>query len=237
MRFLIKFATRGRLSWFCKAIDNIQTTFDGNEYRILVTADIDDPSMREEGIPTWIRDSHKITIVHGHSESKIHAINKDMEISGDWDVLVCMSDDMFFEVHGWNRIIESKIKEFFPEGDCFLHFDDGYVHDALATMTIVDRKYYQRDNYIYHPSYKSFSCDAEAFYVAIMRGRHKYFPEILARHQHPTNKPIPNDETYRRNSLHTDHDTKNYFERLRRHFDEPTGSEILKSRTELKRYL
>lgn len=239
-KILIKYASRSRPQWFRKAIANIYSTVSDREnLSILVTYDEDDmtmnnPSMLQfmeehEGLSSWRK---------GKSESKVHAINRDLDKVIDfWDILVVMSDDMHFNVFGWDNIIRQRMKDHFPDGDCFLHFNDGYVKDALATMSIMDRKYYERDLYIYHPSYKSFSCDAEAFYVALMRGRHRYFDEILATHQHPSNAKIPNDELYAANSLHTPHDTKVYFERLKRYFDEPFGHEILKARPELKNYL
>lgn len=235
--YLIKYASRGRAEWFKKAVNNITETIHTKDYLILVSADEDDEQMNCDNIKWFCGLNEHIKLVYGKSDSKIHAINRDMEQSGDWDVLVCMSDDMTFNEYGWDNVIRNKMNQCFPDGDCFLHFSDGYVKDALATMSIMDRKYYERDGYVYHPSYKSFSSDAEAYYVAMMRERHMYFPEVLANHQHPTNTKIGNDALYKANSLHTEHDTETYFERLRNYFHEPTGHDILNSRPELKPYL
>jgi hypothetical protein len=141
-------------------------------------------------------------------------------------------------VQGWDNIIRQRVRDTWGTStDWFAHFDDGYTGAALSTMSIMGRDYYKRDGYIYHPSYKSFSCDAEAYYVALMRGRHKYFNEIIFRHQHPSNGKLPYDEIYRINSLATPHDTKNYFERLAKYFNEPAGHDTLRSCPELKKYL
>lgn len=219
-KILIKFATRGRPNWFIKAIANIFNTVTYPEHlHILVTLDDDDDSMNTAEIKAFMDGVEQLSYHYGKNVSKIEAINRDMDKSGDWDILVNMSDDMQFVSIGWDNTIRQFMEENFPEGDCFLHFDDGYVREALATMTIIDRKYYLRDGYIYHPSYKSFSCDAEAYFVAVARKRHKYFPMILARHQHPANAPVKNDKTYQVNSLHTPHDTHNYWARLHRDFD------------------
>lgn len=231
---LIKYATRGRPQWFRKAIMNIMNTISNPEFVVLVSIDRDDESMLTHEMFLFMQSYENIEYVIGGSDSKIEAINRDMNdiadgpslrfrksnFAGirDWDILVVMSDDMFFTQLGWDNVIRQRILDHFPGGDCFLHFNDGYVKDALATMSIMDRKYYNRDGYIYHPSYKSFSCDAEAFFVAKARGRHRYFPEILATHQHPANAKIPTDDTYHRNSLHTPADTKNYWERLHNDF-------------------
>jgi len=224
MRFLIKFASRGRPLWFKKAVENILVTIKTQNFEILVTADLDDHSMNNPEIKAFVDCSRNTFIVYGHSESKIDAINRDMDQAGEWDILVNMSDDMLFVLEGWDRMMERRIRDIWGYSfDFFAHFNDGYAKDALATMSIMGRDYYKRDGYIYHPSYKSFSCDAEAYYVAIMRGRHHYFDDELFVHQHPANRPVPNDDTYRRNALATEADTKNYWERLNRYFDESHG--------------
>lgn len=239
MKILIKYATRGRPEWFRRTIANIVNTISSDNYVILVSVDMDDATMHDRSIVRFCNAHEKVMVVGSKkSRSKIEAINRDMEFVNDWDILVNMSDDMHFTVKGWDNIIRQRVKEVWGDSlDWFAHFNDGYTKDALPTMSIMGREYYERDGYIYHPSYRSFSCDAEAMYVAQMRGKHQYFPEIIFLHQHPANMPISNDSTYIRNSLHTDHDTKNYFERLARYFDEPTGHEFLKARPELKQYL
>ena len=234
---LIKYATKSRPQWFRKAIANIIATVSDPNYEVLISADHDDITMFNPNMLQFIKAHPQLTLVFGDSKSKIDAINRDMEVAGDWDFVVNTSDDMFFNSFGWDNIIRQRMKDNFPEGDCFLHFNDGYTGDLLPTMSIMDRKYYNRDGYIYHPSYKSFSCDAEAMYVAMMRGRYKYFDEIIALHQHPSNTPQTNDSLYQANSLHTSHDVANYFERLKNYFAEPSGHEILKARPELKQYL
>jgi hypothetical protein len=228
-KILIKYPSRMRPQWFRKAIANIYNTISDREnFRILVTCDEDDITMQNPAMIEFMNGHENLSFIFGKSESKIHAVNRDMNLADEWfwpwDVLVVMSDDMHFVQFGWDNVIRQRMKDNFPEGDCFLHFDDGYVKDALATMAIMDRRYYERDNYIYHPAYRSFSCDAEQMFVAVARGRHKYFPEILARHQHPANMPQPNDELYSANSLHTPHDTKVYWDRLHNNFDLGPGS-------------
>lgn len=235
---LIKYATRGRPVWFKKAIANIISTIVTQDYKILVSADFNDTTMNNPDIFAFIAKHPKITIIHGNSKNKIEAINADMEFAENWDILVNMSDDFFFTVHGWDQRIMQRVKDVWGDSlDFFAHFNDGYCADKLPTMAIMGRKYYDRDGYIYHPSYRSFSCDAEQMYVAIMRERHHYFSEVLFLHQHPANTPHHGDETYRVNSLHTPHDTKNYFERLSQYFHEPIGHHILKALPELKQYL
>jgi len=216
---LIKFATRGRPEWFKKAIVNILGTKRTRSIIILVTADEDDPTMNNDDIRKFVERYFSVVIIYGKSESKIHAINRDIDQMGNWDILINMSDDMMFIVDGWDDIMVKMIQEVWGDSlDFFAHFNDGYIGDKLASMSIIGKTYYERDNYIYYPEYKSFSSDAEAWFVARARGRHHYFPEVLFLHQHPTWTPRSDDETYRRNSLATPHDLEVYWRRLNSNF-------------------
>lgn len=220
MKILIKYATRGRSKWFQKAINNIVETIGDVDYKILVSADLDDVEMNNEWIQEFCKNK-KAILNYGHSDSKIHAINRDMEHAGEWDILVNMSDDMHFVTPRWGQYLIQCIQNRWGNSlDFFAHFNDGNAGEALATMSIIGRTYYERDGYIYYPGYKSFSCDAEAYYVAILRGCHHYFPNIFFLHQDSRNSPPPSDKVYQKNSLATHHDTKLYFERLNNNFGE-----------------
>ena len=173
-----------------------------------------------------------VVVQGGTSESKIHAINRGLEIVGDaFDILLCMSDDMRPVHHGWDQVIAQRASQTWPGSrDWFAHFSDGAVGAALPTMSIMGRDYFLRDGYIYHPAYKSFSCDAEAMFVAMMRGRHADFPEVLFRHEHPAFAAAPDDATYQRNYGHLHTDAEIYFERRRHLFMSPIRSASLSIR-------
>jgi hypothetical protein len=220
-KFLIKYATRGRPRLFMKAIHNIKNTIQTKDYQVLISADVDDKTMNNKQVQKYVNQTKNLKIVYGHSTSKIHAINRDMQNVEPWGILVNMSDDMVFKIRGWDQKIINHSRAVWGDSlDWFGHWSDGYVGAALSTMSIMGRTYYERDNYIYHPSYKSFSSDAEAYYVAVARGCHHYFPEVLFKHElHPAySKKNKNDAVYKKNSHFTEHDTKNYFERLNNDF-------------------
>jgi len=219
---LIKYATRGRANQFIDAINNIQNTINASDYVILVSADANDLSMNNDRIKDFVKDKSNVILKFGDSDSKIDAINRDMDVVQDWDMLVNMSDDMEFIAKGWDYIMLELIQnEWGDSTDYFAHFNDGRVGEALPTMSVMGRDYYKRFQYIYHPSYSSFSCDAEAMYVAMMLGKHKYFPVVLFTHNHPAWTHAKNDTTYIINSLASEYDTKNYFKRLNNYFDVP----------------
>ena len=211
-KILIKYASRGRRDLFLSRMKNIQDTISKSAtYLILVSIDEDDSSMKN------LPDFSNTYICVGKSNNKIEAINANMNVVPNWDLLINFSDDMEFVVNDWDLEIQ---KHYTP--DCFIHFNDGYVGDKLPTMSIMDKVYYNRFGYIYHPSYKTESCDAEAMYVAMMLGKHKYINTVLFKHKHPCNTGGGTDETYKRNGVFAKDDHKNYFERMKNYFDIPT---------------
>jgi len=230
MKILIKFATRGRAIKAKATIDNIFATISHKiDFAIVVSADLDDPEMNNPGMLAYMNHRENILFCLGTSKSKIDAINRDMDnpwiksYLGTWDMLINMSDDMTFTVQDWDLKMKELVEWVWGEGytDWFAHFNDSRVGILLPTMSIMGRKYYERDGYIYHPDYKSFSCDAEAMYVAMMRHRYHYFAEALFSHDHPSFIGGANDVTYTVNSQATTHDEKVYWARLNNYFHEP----------------
>jgi len=243
MKILIKYPTKGRRGLFEDTLRNIQHTISGeNEHRIEVTLDGDDISMNDFNV---LDDKHKhVTLRYGQSLSKIHACNRDMDIitaNYDWDILVLMSDDMKWVVNYWDRILVNKVYKI-GSLDCFLHFNDGYLGEKLPTMSIMGREYYERFFYIYPPCYKSFSCDAEAMFVAQMLNKWHYYDEVIFKHEHPANNPMlaKYDETYHLASKHSQHDIDTYFKRMQKLFyvnNPVTIPGILKAEMEAKGWL
>ena len=188
MRILFKYTSRSRPKEFLRGLYSIIDNVASDNYDVLVSLDLDDPKLDQYG---------NCSAVIGTSTGKIDAINRDLnEYQGDWELIVNMSDDMIFTVKGFDNIIRDLFVKHFPNGDGFLHLNDGHQGDNVSTMSIMDRKYYERDRYIYHPEYKSLWCDAEATEVAWMRGRYAYEPIIIFDHLHPAWGLAPNDPQY-----------------------------------------
>jgi hypothetical protein len=222
MIFLIKFASKGRPAKFIDGLNNIRSTISKDaQYHILCTLDVNEQWANEYNKLINKTDLTNVSFANTEkSLGKIHAINYGVnEYTGKWDCLINFSDDMAFVVNGWDKIISDRIKLSWKDSlDFFAHFNDGFVGDKLPTMSIMGREYYERFFYIYPNCYKSFSCDAEAMYVAMMLNRHKYFPDCLFKHFHPGNMRMATDQTYRENDVHSKQDTEVYFNRLNKNF-------------------
>lgn len=184
MRIIYKLASRERPYKCIKAIENIQQFSQHGDFRIVVTADTDDPSMVDKEVRDKIISYKNTSILYGTSLNKVDAINRDMALFTDWDILINMSDDMEFIQHGFDLTI---IKDFesFRSLDLLLHYPDQKAWFAMITMAIMGRDYYNRDSYIYNPVYKSLFCDNEQMEVAKMRGRYKYIKKRLFNHNNP----------------------------------------------------
>jgi hypothetical protein len=189
MKILFKYATRSRRDNFLRGIDSIRYNISDKEnYHILISVDKDDDKM----YPLPVLDCNH-TYVVGESRDKVHAINRDIDgFDFDWDILVCMSDDMVFTQPRFDDILRDVVPL-----DGFVHFPDGN-RDDLCTMSIMGREYYNRDKYIYNPAYKSLFCDDEAQQVAKLRGCYKFVDRIIFNHLHPAYGKAIFDEQYQR---------------------------------------
>lgn len=213
MKFLINIATRRRPQQLAELLFNVRSTISGNHpYQILLKIDVDDHSYSKMNFSG-------ITVLRPPAVSKIFATNYGVGAQ-DFECVINLSDDQRFSKPSWDDALVKLIRSVWPEGtDFYVHLNDFYVAHRLATMDVKGREYYDRDGYIYHPSYNSVSCDAENLFVAMLRGRHHYFPEVLFKHLHPANtKTGRNDDTYTLNHQYDQIDTDNYFKRMAANF-------------------
>jgi len=195
-KILFKYASRSRNEKFFDGLDNILSNLnDLNNFCILCSLDADDETMNNQQSIKRITEYVKkypanIVIKFGKSKNKIDAINRDVnefKERFDFDILVNFSDDMQFIVNSFDKIIRDKFYIAYPNLDGNIYFNDGFVGDAISTMSIIGRKYYDKFNYIYHPSYHSLWCDNEYTMVAKSEKKIVYFDEKIYIHNHPAN--------------------------------------------------
>jgi hypothetical protein len=198
MKIVYNFATRSRPEKCLNVIRNIFQSSLHENYSIVITADVDDPTMNNRDMINKINSFPKTKIFFGFSKSKIDAINKNIGLLGDFDILVNISDDQLFIMKGFDQEIIKDMQEYFPDGDGFLHYPDSHAKDKLPTMSIMGKKYLDRFGYIYHPSYVNVYCDNEAMEVAIILGKHKFIDKNIYDHFHPVWGMAEWDEQYRK---------------------------------------
>lgn len=214
MTILFKATSRSRPQRLKKTIDSIVSNLSGQvDYFIQISLDEDDSTLAEYF--KLISAEHEKII--GTSKNKIDAINRDMDLVDRWwDILVNVSDDQVFIKQNFDLNI---LEAFVQNNDLFVHFPDGNQGD-LATMSIIGREYYKRDNYIYNPEYISVYCDNEAQDVAKLRGCYKLVNKHIFNHEHPAWGKGQTDEQYLKteNPQVYEKDRQTYIKRASKNF-------------------
>ena len=214
---LFKLATRSRMQKAYNSILNIMEMCQSDNYTILLSCDFDDAAMKN-----FKFNDSRVVICYGTSKNKIDAINRDLDVIKDWDILINTSDDMVFTTKGFDNIIR---QDFAGNLDQVLHYSDGNQKENIMTMSIMGKEYYERFNYIYYPDYMSLWCDAEATDVAVLLGKYKYMGDdkVLFRHMHPAWGLAESDEQYQKTESQEmwNHDYKVILERKARSYDLP----------------
>lgn len=223
MKILFNYATRGRRFNFLRGIDSI---FDNigkqNDYHVLISVENELHDSQMHPLPN-LKCPHTYRINKEAPTSKVDAINRDLNEfleEYDADIIINMSDDMIFKQRGFDDIIRSWFTHEKHGNaiitsynlDQFLHFPDGNRGD-LCTMSILGRKYYDRDKYIYHPDYKSLWCDNEAQEVAQERDCYTKVETIIFHHLHPAYGRARFDKRYEETEAFNSVDSKTYARR------------------------
>ena len=217
MNLVIKFPTRGRANKFLNVLNRYIEFMDDKSTRIIVSCDNDDETMKQSYVTDELSNMKNVTVVFGDSKTKIEACNADIK-DVDFDIVLLASDDMVPQVRGYDTIIKESMKDYFPNTDGVLWFNDGYQSRAMNTLCILGKKYYDRFGYIYHPDYISLWCDNEFTVVANMLGRQKYFEQVIIQHQHPAAGFGENDSLYNENDKYNDADMSTFMRRQQNRF-------------------
>jgi hypothetical protein len=219
MKLLIKFPTKNRSFKFLKVLKDYYDYIENlDNVEFLITLDDDDDEMKSEYVIKVLEKYSNLSYVFGKSESKIHAINRDLNNFSNWDIVLLASDDMIPKIKGFDNIIISKMKEFYPDTDGVLFFNDGYKKNELNTLCILGKKYYERFNYIYYPEYKSTWSDNEFTEVANILKKQTYFDEVIIKHEHPDWGYGRHDSIHNKNHMDVSYDRNLFLKRKNDNF-------------------
>lgn len=187
MKILVKFPTFNRPKQFFNTLyEYYKKCSSLNDIYFLVSIDTNDITMNNQKVLEGIGSYPNLKLIIGDSLSKIHAINRDIDlIDIKWDILLLASDDMVPVKLGYDDIIRSDMKRYYNNLDGVLWYNDGFQKDKLNTLSILGYNYYKRFNYIYYPEYKSVYADNEFTEVSKILNKVKYFDNVIIQHQHP----------------------------------------------------
>jgi hypothetical protein len=149
--------------------------------------------------------------IYNNNRSAIDAINKAAEIATG-DLFVTVSDDFDCPEH-WDSLL---INELQGKEDYCVKTQDG-LQPTLMTLPIMDRVYYERFGYIYHPDYRHMFCDQEMTAVAHMLGKVIALPLVFAHNHYSTGK-FQRDAVTIRNNATWQQGERVFNERLKTNF-------------------
>lgn len=219
---LIKMPTRGRFDRFFETLDlYYQKLSNKVSYHFVISCDIDDPVMNSEETINKLKTYPNLSFYFEDNKSKIEACNRNIDSHLDFDVLLLASDDMIPVQDGYDEIIVSNMKHYFPDTDGVLHFNDGVRGEGLNTLSILGKNYYSRFGYIYYPEYRSFYCDDEFMQVSRLLNKVVYIDSVIIQHKHFSFGDAPIDDLYIRNDQYWGHDGNLYRQRQAINFGLP----------------
>lgn len=228
---LFKFPSRNRPDRFFASLDSIYNNVSDKDYfHVSCTLDLDDLTMNNATVTERIFTYPNISIEWGKSKSKVHAVNRSMPIDIDWDILINMSDDMIFTSPGFDVMIAVDMLCHFPDMSGLLHYPDQDAKDALATLYVAGKKWWEfRGGQIYHPSYKSLWCDNEEQLAAKTCGKYLYLGYPLVMHLNPAYGHLPKDALFERQQSDWNVDEENFYKRRALNFDLPESYKVNQS--------
>lgn len=128
------------------------------------------------------------------------------------NLLVNVSDD-FDCLNGWDLLLLSELE---GKEDYIVKTQDG-IQPEIITLPIMDRKYYDRFGYIYHPDYLHFYGDEELRVVGDKLGK-TIVSNILFEHLHYIANKSKMDETNEKNNAHFNADKLTFARRKKQNF-------------------
>lgn len=145
----------------------------GCDIEFILSIDIDDPQKKDYYNSFFL----KSKIVCDSNRSAIDAINRAAKMATG-NIIVQIAED-FDCTPLWGRKILEATQ---GKRDWILKTQDG-IQKWIITLPIMDRAYYNRFGYVYHPDYLHMFCDTELSCVADLTGR-KIESDILFPHNH-----------------------------------------------------
>lgn len=211
MKYSLLHPSRSRPQKSFSATQDWLNTCQSSDVELIVSVDESD-HCKDQYIALYANVKNAKVIVRPN-RSAVDAINNAAkEASGE--IFIVISDDTGC-IRNWDaRISEATA----GRKDFVLKTYDG-VQKWLCTMPILDRVYYNRFGYIYHPGYFHMFCDTEFTHVADITKRMICRNDIEIKHHHYSVLKEPRDPLYTRNDNSFKEGQRVYLQRFRNNFD------------------
>lgn len=192
MKISVIHPSRGRIEQAYRTFRNwMNKSDDSNNFEYILSVDSD---QNNEYYKRFIGIADKPKIFHNFNKSAIEAINNAAKRTTG-DILLIVSDDTDCIEH-WDTLL---LKALEGKSNFCAKTDDG-LQPTLITMPIMDRIYYERYGYVYHPDFLHMFADQELTAVAMMTGKYIKL-DLSFPHLHYSTGKSPKDEVNVRNDM------------------------------------
>lgn len=184
----------------------------GKQVQYFLCLDNDEPKIDKYNYLFSVSQFHGNNIVQSNNRSAVDAINYGAKKSSG-DVIVVMSDD-FDCPENWAFKLEQELE---GKSDFIIKTQDG-IQKWIITLPILDRTYYNRFGYVYHPDYLHLFCDTELSCVADLTGR-RITSDLMFKHNHYSTGAFEKDAVSVKADSTWSQGEKLFIERARKKFD------------------
>ena len=134
-----------------------------------------------------------VKIIVNPNRSIVDAVNRAAEIAKE-DIMVVISDDFGCPEY-WDYELILQFQD--VDRPMLLHVNDT-IQQRVCTLPIINRQYYEKFGYIYHPHYYSMFADDDLTECAKQIGAYKADFSLTFEHRHFVNGKNKRDKTYDR---------------------------------------
>lgn len=173
-----------------------------NDIEVIQSLDTDDPLLSK----------YAGDYIVNPNKSAVEAINNAARAARG-DIMIVVSDDTDCPVNWYDQIMEAVS----GKRDYILKVYDG-IQKWIITMPVMDRAYYDRFGYVYHPDFRHMFCDTWLTHQAEALGRIIVRNDILFQHNHYCVGKSKRDEINTRADSTWEQGKAVYLKLVREHF-------------------
>lgn len=192
------FASRSRPEKFFKTLENIQDMSESKDYFVWAKLDEEDESMNNDVVKEKLKEFPEVTVKWGLSKGKIDAINRSCEDLPPCDILIIMSDDIRWDVWGFDGEIRESFTKYFPKLDGTIHWPEYNAKDRTIIVSILGANLYKKLGYLYYQEYISVYSDNDFTEMTRAMNKYVFIDKILFSHHHPIFNRSEWDSQYRK---------------------------------------
>lgn len=196
MTLCFSFASRSRPAKFFQCLQNIRDMSATDNY--FVIAKLDDDDQFADMYRNRLSEFPEVIVKWGVSGSKVAAINRGMEDLPPCDIIIMQSDDIVWDVMGFDNDIREAFKGNFPDFSGAVHFPDDHGKQKTIIVSILGVNLYKQLGYLYHPDFSSVYADDLFTEQCRKLGKYVYVHKRLFTHAHPMWNLADWDSQYRK---------------------------------------